>query len=77
MKLLTSCLVLIIILISFVRCSINSYQTNNQVGDIEKREEVHEENSTQIIAPIQLSAIIKTCRKDYKLTPAGDCRRVL
>lgn len=75
MKLLTSCLVLIIILISFVRCSINAYQTNE--GDIEKREEVQEE-AISSPAPIQLSAsLINTCRTGYRLTESGICRRVL
>lgn len=77
MKVLTSCFVLIIFLISFVRCSTDAYQTNEGVVDVEGREEVHEEAIVSSPAPIQFSStLINTCRTGFRFE-SGVCRRVL
>lgn len=70
MKRLTS-IFLVIILISFVRCSEN-YQ------DQENREEVKEEFVTQTAQIQQFSAsLILTCRTGYRALSSGRCVRVL
>lgn len=87
MKVLTSQLnvvIILIVLIPIVLCSIDSKSNANVIENREEDsksvqgEEAQEEVVQAISATsMQLSpSLINTCRSGYRLTEAGDCRRI-
>jgi hypothetical protein len=66
MKLFTSFIVLILVIISFANCQ-----------EEQEREEVVEEQNIAVEQPQAFSTLQKICRQGYRLTPSGNCRKVL